>query len=226
MSQPEDRKRLFKAIISDSEHHGGWQNTKGNNYHTSIHLPIEQEPYTRGLEGCGPISSAPPTHCGLFLLEHGQKRFQLSITLIRASGKPPEEISQRDTLQRPYGDHQRWGSQQEVQILAEREARMRENQATIQDIEEQLNNKEHTLIPSGSQGVNKPDYLVGSHHLGTKQSVNKIHHSSQSQVVSRRRKISHGKKQTSLNQHQKESDQMIQKLLDLVKEVHKSQEPF
>ncbi|MBW0478678.1 hypothetical protein O181_018393 [Austropuccinia psidii MF-1] len=168
MSQPEDKKRPLKARISDSEHHGGCQNTKRNHYYTSIHLPIEQKPYTRGLEGCGSISSAPPAPCGLVLLENGQKRFQPRITLLRACGKPPQEISQRDTLQRPYGNHQRLGSQQEFQILAEREARMRENQATIQAIEEQLNKKEHTLIPSGSQGVKKPDYLVGSHHLGTK----------------------------------------------------------
>ncbi|MBW0474790.1 hypothetical protein O181_014505 [Austropuccinia psidii MF-1] len=40
-----------------------------------------------------------------------------------------------------------------LRLLEKRATRIRENQATIQAIEEQLNQTEPTLIPSGSQGV-------------------------------------------------------------------------
>ncbi|MBW0536938.1 hypothetical protein O181_076653 [Austropuccinia psidii MF-1] len=114
-------------------------------------------------------------------------------------------------------------SHQEVQTMEERENSIRENQATIQAIEEQLNQKGPTLIPSGSQGVDQPNSPVASHHLGTRRSVATSHHSSQSQVVSRRRQGYKGKNKISFSQKQRESDPMSDKLLKLVKEVQKSQ---
>ncbi|MBW0472610.1 hypothetical protein O181_012325 [Austropuccinia psidii MF-1] len=72
-------------------------------------------------------------------------------------------------------------------FLEERTTRIRENQATIQAIEEQLNQTEPTMIPSGSQGLSQPNSPVDSHHSGTNRSVAKRHHYSQSQAVSRRR---------------------------------------
>ncbi|MBW0555168.1 hypothetical protein O181_094883 [Austropuccinia psidii MF-1] len=51
-------------------------------------------------------------------------------------------------------------------LLEGRATRIRENQATIQAIEEQLNQTGPTLIPSGSQGVDQPNSLVASHHSG------------------------------------------------------------
>ncbi|MBW0477918.1 hypothetical protein O181_017633 [Austropuccinia psidii MF-1] len=115
-------------------------------------------------------------------------------------------------------------SNRQFKVLVERAARIRENQATIQPIEEQLNQKEHSLIPSGSQGVEQPKSLEASHHSGHSISGAKSQHSSQSQVLSRRIKGSKGKNKTYFKQRKKESDPMIQKLMDLVKEVHKSQE--
>ncbi|MBW0568547.1 hypothetical protein O181_108262 [Austropuccinia psidii MF-1] len=38
-------------------------------------------------------------------MEHGQQEVQPSIPLGRTWGKLPEDISQRDRLQRPYGNH-------------------------------------------------------------------------------------------------------------------------
>ncbi|MBW0506720.1 hypothetical protein O181_046435 [Austropuccinia psidii MF-1] len=58
--------------------------------------------------------------------------------------------------------------------------RIRENQATIQAIEEQLNQTGPTLIPSCSQGVDQTSSPVVSHYLDTNQSVAKSHHSSHS----------------------------------------------
>ncbi|MBW0479019.1 hypothetical protein O181_018734 [Austropuccinia psidii MF-1] len=48
-------------------------------------------------------------------MEHGQQEVQPGIPLGRTWGKFPEDFSQRDRLHRPYGNHQRLESHQEVQ---------------------------------------------------------------------------------------------------------------
>ncbi|MBW0519657.1 hypothetical protein O181_059372 [Austropuccinia psidii MF-1] len=48
-------------------------------------------------------------------MEHGQQEVQPSIPLGRTWSKLPEDMSQRDILQRTYGNHQRMESHQEVQ---------------------------------------------------------------------------------------------------------------
>ncbi|MBW0565930.1 hypothetical protein O181_105645 [Austropuccinia psidii MF-1] len=48
-------------------------------------------------------------------MEHGQQEVQPGIPLGRTWSKLPEDISQRDRLQRPYGNHQRLESHQTVQ---------------------------------------------------------------------------------------------------------------
>ncbi|MBW0485665.1 hypothetical protein O181_025380 [Austropuccinia psidii MF-1] len=45
-------------------------------------------------------------------MEHGQEEVQPSITLGRNWSKSPEDMSERDILQRPYGNHQRMESHQ------------------------------------------------------------------------------------------------------------------
>ncbi|MBW0558224.1 hypothetical protein O181_097939 [Austropuccinia psidii MF-1] len=116
-----------------------------------------------------------------------------------------------------------WNPTRNFRLLEVRANRIRENQATIQAIEEQLTQTGNTQIPSASQGVGQTSSLVASQHSGTNRSVAKGHHSSQYQVVSRGRQGYKGKDMTSFSQRQRESDPIIQKLLDLVKEVHKSQ---
>ncbi|MBW0463859.1 hypothetical protein O181_003574 [Austropuccinia psidii MF-1] len=48
-------------------------------------------------------------------MEHGQQEVQCSIPMGRMWSKFPEDMSQRDILQRPYCNHQRMESHQEVQ---------------------------------------------------------------------------------------------------------------
>ncbi|MBW0570771.1 hypothetical protein O181_110486 [Austropuccinia psidii MF-1] len=108
-------------------------------------------------------------------------------------------------------------------LLGARETRIRENKATIQAIEEQLTQTGNTPIPSGSQGAGQISSPVASHNSEARRSVAKSHHSSQFQEVSRRRQGNKCKNKTSINQRKRESDPMIQKMFDLVKEVHKNQ---
>ncbi|MBW0532206.1 hypothetical protein O181_071921 [Austropuccinia psidii MF-1] len=58
---------------------------------------------------------APPTPQRFISMEHGQKEVQLCIPLGRTCNKLPEDLAQRDRLQRPYDNHQRLESHQEFQ---------------------------------------------------------------------------------------------------------------
>ncbi|MBW0568513.1 hypothetical protein O181_108228 [Austropuccinia psidii MF-1] len=130
-----------------------------------------------------------------------------------------KEIDFRDLMVITQG----WNPTRKFRLLEVRANRIRENQATIQAIEEQLTQTGHTKIASGSRGAGQISSPLASHHSETNRSVAKSHHSSQSKEVSRRRQGYKGKNKTSFNKRHRESDPMIQKLLDLVKEVHKSQ---
>ncbi|MBW0471467.1 hypothetical protein O181_011182 [Austropuccinia psidii MF-1] len=117
-NQPEDRERFSRTRRPGGAYLGiscGWQNIEGNNTHSAIYFPIQQKPETRGLEGYGSSSSDAPTPQRSFPMEHGQQEVQPSIPLGRTWSKFPKDISQRDTLQRPYGNHQRLEPHQEVQ---------------------------------------------------------------------------------------------------------------
>ncbi|MBW0502728.1 hypothetical protein O181_042443 [Austropuccinia psidii MF-1] len=119
-----------------------------------------------------------------------------------------------------------WNPTRQFRLLEARAQRIRENQATFQAIQEELTQTGPTQIPSGSQGAGQISSAVASHHSETRRSVAKSHHSSQFQDVSRRIQGNKGKNKDSFNQRRKESEPMIQKLLDLVKEVPKNQKYF
>ncbi|MBW0517495.1 hypothetical protein O181_057210 [Austropuccinia psidii MF-1] len=88
---------------------------RGGNINPAIHTSIQQEPQTRGVEGYGSSSSAPPTPQSIFSIEHGQKEVQPGISLGRTWSKLPEDLSQRGILQIPYDNHQKLESYQTVQ---------------------------------------------------------------------------------------------------------------
>ncbi|MBW0520298.1 hypothetical protein O181_060013 [Austropuccinia psidii MF-1] len=117
-NQLEDREGLSRTRRPGRGHLGnscGWKDTKANHTHPAIHFSIKQEPQKRGLERYGSSSSAPPTPQRFISIEHGQQEVQPGIPLGRTWSKMPEDLSQRDTLQRPYGNHQRLESHQAVQ---------------------------------------------------------------------------------------------------------------
>ncbi|MBW0509300.1 hypothetical protein O181_049015 [Austropuccinia psidii MF-1] len=76
---------------------------------------MQQEPQTRGLEGYGSSSSAPPTPQRVISMEHGQQKVQPGKSLARTWRKLPEDLSQRDRLQKPYDNHKSLESYQAVQ---------------------------------------------------------------------------------------------------------------
>ncbi|MBW0527395.1 hypothetical protein O181_067110 [Austropuccinia psidii MF-1] len=92
-----------------------------------------------------------------------------------------------------------WNPTRQFRLLEVRTNRTKENQATIQAIEEQLVQTGHTQIPSGSQVVGQTSSPVASHYSGTNRSVSKSNHSSQSHEASRRRHEYKGKNKASFN---------------------------
>ncbi|MBW0532082.1 hypothetical protein O181_071797 [Austropuccinia psidii MF-1] len=109
-NKPEDREgfsRTRRPGVEHLGHNGGWKEIEGNHTHSAIHFPIQQKPQTRGLEGYGSSSSAPPTSQRPFSMDHGQQEVQPSIPLGRTWSKFPGDMSQRDGLQRPCGNQQR-----------------------------------------------------------------------------------------------------------------------
>ncbi|MBW0487731.1 hypothetical protein O181_027446 [Austropuccinia psidii MF-1] len=55
-NQPEDREGSSRTRIPGEGHlghSGGWRDIEGNNTHCAIHIPFQQKPQTRGLEGYG-----------------------------------------------------------------------------------------------------------------------------------------------------------------------------
>ncbi|MBW0470735.1 hypothetical protein O181_010450 [Austropuccinia psidii MF-1] len=117
-NQPEDRESLCRTRRPREGHLGhnsGCQDTELNHTSSAIHLPIQKKPQTRGLKGYGSSSSAPPTPQRSFPSKHGKQEVQPRIPLGRTWSKFPEDMSQKDILQRPYGNHQRMESHQAVQ---------------------------------------------------------------------------------------------------------------
>ncbi|MBW0485852.1 hypothetical protein O181_025567 [Austropuccinia psidii MF-1] len=117
-NQPENREGMSRTRGPGRGyfgHSGGLQDTEGNHIHSVTHLPIQQSPQTRGLEEYGSSPSDPPTPQRPFPMEHGQQEVQLNITLGRTWSNFPEDMSQRDILERPYGNHLRMECHQEVQ---------------------------------------------------------------------------------------------------------------
>ncbi|MBW0544979.1 hypothetical protein O181_084694 [Austropuccinia psidii MF-1] len=55
-NQPEDREGLSRTKRPGGGHlghSGGWKYIERNNTHSVIHIPIQQKPRNRGLEGYG-----------------------------------------------------------------------------------------------------------------------------------------------------------------------------
>ncbi|MBW0534405.1 hypothetical protein O181_074120, partial [Austropuccinia psidii MF-1] len=202
---------------------GGWQNIAGDNINPSIHTPIQQEPQTRGLEGYGSSPSAPPTPQRFVSNEHGQQEVQPGISLGRTWSKFPEDLSRRDRLQRPYGNHQRLESYQAVQTAGGKGTEYKGESSHYPSYRRKAD-PDSAYPDSFRLTRSRPNQLSSSfNYSGTNRSVAKNHRSSQFQEVSRRRKGYKGKNKTFFSQRQRESDPMIHKLLYLVKEVHKNQ---
>ncbi|MBW0482275.1 hypothetical protein O181_021990 [Austropuccinia psidii MF-1] len=101
-NHPEDREgfsRTRRPGGGHLGHSGGWQDIEGNHTNSAIHFPIKQKSQTRGLEGYGSSSSAPPTPQRSFPMEHGQE-LQPCIQL----GRTWSKLEPHQQVQTPGGE--------------------------------------------------------------------------------------------------------------------------
>ncbi|MBW0507414.1 hypothetical protein O181_047129 [Austropuccinia psidii MF-1] len=225
-NQPEDGEFLFRTRRPGTGHlghSGGWKDTEGNHTHSSIDLPIKQKPQTRVLEGYGSSSPGPPTIQRPIPMDPGQQEVQPSITLGRTWRKLPEDMSQRDTLQTPYGNHQSMESQQEVQIPGG-EDNQDKGKSSHYPTYRRTAEPDRAYYDSFRLTRIKPTQLSS----GFKQFRNQQISGQEAPFFTipgsfqEERRIKREKK-TSFSHRKNKSDPMIQKLFYLVKEVQKSQ---
>ncbi|MBW0519819.1 hypothetical protein O181_059534 [Austropuccinia psidii MF-1] len=155
-------------------------------------------------------------------MDIGQQEVQPNIPLRRTWSKLPEDMSQKDRLQWPYRNNQRLESHQAVQTSGG-EGNQDTGESRHYPSYRRTSDPDRAYSDSFRLTRSRPNQpSSGFTPSGTNRSVTKSHHYSQALVVSRRREGYKGKNKTSFNQRQREPDPMIQMLLDLVKEVHKS----
>ncbi|MBW0488768.1 hypothetical protein O181_028483 [Austropuccinia psidii MF-1] len=225
-NQPKDREGLSRTRKPRRGHLGnscGWKDTEENHTHPAIHFPIQQESQTRGLERYGSSSSAPPTPQRFISIEHGQQEVQPGIPLGRTWSKLPEDLFQRDRIQKPYGNYQMLESRQEAQTHGG---------------EGKQDKGDSSHYPSYRRTTD-PDRAYSDSFRLTRSMPNQL---SSGVILFRNQQISgqesplftipggfqektriQGQKQHHLQPGEGESDPMIQKLLDLVKDVNKNQ---
>ncbi|MBW0493532.1 hypothetical protein O181_033247 [Austropuccinia psidii MF-1] len=225
-SQPEDREgfpRTRRPGRGHLGHSGGFQDTEGNHTHPAIHFPIQQKHQTRGLERYGSSSPAPSTPQRYISMEHGQQEVQPGIPLGRTWSKFPEDLSQRDRLQIPYGNHQRLESHQEVQTPGG-EGKQDKGKSSHYPSYRRTADPDRAYSDSFRLTRRRPNWLSSGfkpfrnqHSSGQKSPFFTIPRSFQVKQGYK------GKNKTTFSQRKVESDPMIQKLSYLVKDVHRNQ---
>ncbi|MBW0549054.1 hypothetical protein O181_088769 [Austropuccinia psidii MF-1] len=88
-------------------------------------------------------------------MEHGQQEVQPGIPLGRTWSKFPDDLSQRDRLQRPYGNHQSLESHQAVQNTEGEDKQDKGESSHYPSYRKKLTQTGHTKIASGSQEAGK-----------------------------------------------------------------------
>ncbi|MBW0559895.1 hypothetical protein O181_099610 [Austropuccinia psidii MF-1] len=213
-NQPEDREGLSRTRRPGRGHlghSGGWQNNEGDNINPAIHTPIQQEHQTRGLEGYGSSSSAPPTPQRFVSMEHGQQKVQPGISLGRTWSKFPEDLSQRDRLQRPYDNHQKLESYQTVQTSVGKGTEDKGESSHYPSYRRTVN-PDRAYSDSFRLTRSRPNQPSSGFTPFRHQQIN----DQESPIFTipggfQEKKRIQGEKKTSFSQRQKESDPMIKK---------------
>ncbi|MBW0567247.1 hypothetical protein O181_106962 [Austropuccinia psidii MF-1] len=155
-NQPEDREGLSRTRRPGRGHlghSGGWQDIEGNHTNSAICIPIQQKPQTEDWKDMDQVLQLHQLLKHLFQWSMDNERFNLASHWAELGASCQniclKEIDFRHLMVITKGCN----PTRHFRLLEVRANRIRENQATIQAIEEQLTHTGHTQIPSGSQGV-------------------------------------------------------------------------
>ncbi|MBW0481919.1 hypothetical protein O181_021634 [Austropuccinia psidii MF-1] len=156
-------------------------------------------------------------------MEHGQQEVQPDIPLGRTWSKLPEDLSQRDRLQRPYGNHQRLESHQAVQTPGG-EGKQDKGESSHYPSYKRITDPDREYSDSFRLTRSRPNQLLSGFPLFRNKQIS----GQESPFFTipgsfwEKTRIQ-GQNKTTSNQRKRDSDPMIQRLLILVKEVHKNQ---
>ncbi|MBW0505956.1 hypothetical protein O181_045671 [Austropuccinia psidii MF-1] len=132
-------------------------------------------------------------------------------------------MSQRDRLKNPYGNHQRLESHQQVQTPGDG-GKLDKGESSHYPSYRRKADPDRAYSDSFRLTRSRPNQLSSGFTPFRNQQISSQESPfSQSQEVPRRRQGYKGKNKTTFNQRKRESEPMIQGLLDLVKEVHTNQ---
>ncbi|MBW0579203.1 hypothetical protein O181_118918 [Austropuccinia psidii MF-1] len=145
-------------------------------------------------------------------MDHGQQEVQPSISLGRTWSKFPEDLSQRDRLQGPYGNNKRLESYQEVQTPAGK-GKQDKGESSHYPSYRRTVNPDRAYSDSFRLTRSRPTQLSSVFTPFRNQQVSD--HESPFFIIlagfHEKTRIQ-GEKKTSFNQRKRESDPMIQKL--------------
>ncbi|MBW0474971.1 hypothetical protein O181_014686 [Austropuccinia psidii MF-1] len=147
-------------------------------------------------------------------MEHGQQEVQPNIPLGRTWSKFPEDLSQRDRLQKPYGNNQRLESHQAVKTPGG-EGKQDKGESNHYPSYRRTADPHRAYSDSFGLTRSRPNQLSSGFTPFRNQQI-----SGQDSPFFT---IPRCFKEKTRIQGQKQDHLMIQKLLDLVKEVHKNQ---
>ncbi|MBW0509831.1 hypothetical protein O181_049546 [Austropuccinia psidii MF-1] len=156
-------------------------------------------------------------------MKHGQQEVQPGIPLGRTWSKLPEDLSQRNRLQRPYGNHQRLESHQAVQTPGG-EGKQDKEESSHYPSYRRTADLDRAYLDSFRLTRRRPNQLSSGFTPFRNQQIS----GQESPLFTipgrfQEKTSIQGQKQCHLQPRKRESDLRIQKLLDLVKEVHKNQ---
>ncbi|MBW0542176.1 hypothetical protein O181_081891 [Austropuccinia psidii MF-1] len=156
-------------------------------------------------------------------MENGQQEVQPGIPLGRTLRKLPEDFSQRDGLQRPYGNHQTLEYHQAVQTPGG-EGKQDKGESSHHPSYRRTADADREYSDSFRLTRRRPNQLSSGFTPFRNQQISgqespffKIteHFQDKTRIQ--------GQKKTTFSQRKGDSDPMIQKLLDSVAEVHRNQ---
>ncbi|MBW0469959.1 hypothetical protein O181_009674 [Austropuccinia psidii MF-1] len=140
-NQPEDREGLSRIRRPARGHLGhidGWQKIEGNHNHSAIHLPIQQKPQTRGLKDMDQVLQLHQLLKDVFQRSMDNKGLNLAPHWAELGESFQKiclkEIDFKGLMVITKG----WNTTRKFRLLEWRATRLRENQATIKTIKEQL----------------------------------------------------------------------------------------
>ncbi|MBW0541009.1 hypothetical protein O181_080724 [Austropuccinia psidii MF-1] len=100
-------------------------------------------------------------------MEHEQQEVQPGIPLGRTWSKLPEDLSQRDRPQRPYGNHKGWNFTRQLRLVEEKTRIQGKKQDHLQPEKERVRPNDPEDVGFGERSAQEPEVVVNSSRISS-----------------------------------------------------------